>query len=691
MTDVQANGWASVASPSIAQGPALSLVGPRAFVHSSPDGRLSGVHLGGFYVADVRFASALDLRVDGRRPVFVDAQAVQTDEAIICSVVDINGAGVAQDAPITVVRYRTQRDGLRERIVIFNYSREHLSCELSVTVDADYATVLGLLLGPEEKGTVSWSGDGDSITASSTDEDGVRLETRFRLPGGSADGGRRLRTSVEVPAGGHAEVQLDVLAVVTARSGDPEDREGDETRRQSPSRAMLHSSADALGHLWEQGGRDLELLRMMIGAKTIVGAGVPSYMTLFGRDSIITCLQSMLIDARGALHTAQLLAKLQGAVDDRDSGEQPGKILHEVRFTHDLRFYETVDATPLFIRLVCELPRWGTSRPEVVELLPSVRAAVGWIEQALAEGDGFSVYRAHGRLAHHGWKDSATAIVDADGEPVSGTIAVIEAQGYATAALRAAAELERRYGESSRAPGLLQEANQLQERIAKAFWIADEGYFAAALADGRQIRSVTSNQGHLLWAGALDAQLAASVASRLTAPDLFTGWGVRTLSATNPAYNPLSYHLGSVWPHDTAICIAGLLRYGHDDQALQLAEGVLAAAPFLGYRLPELFAGFPRDELPFPVRYPYSSAPQAWSASAAISLTKHLLGINPRLDEGRVILAPRLPAGMTVELRDCPLGDGRFSLRVEGRRVVAAEAPPGVELVEGGRDVAEEL
>ncbi len=413
-------------------------------------------------------------------------------------------------------------------------------------------------------------------------------------------------------------------------------------------------------------------------------------MALFGRDSIITAIEAMLLGTEAGLDTAEVLAALQGGADEPAIAEEPGKILHEVRFgersrpaREGSRYYGTVDATPLFCILLGELHRWGGDPARLTALLPALRAAVAWMEQRLERGDGLITYEGDlTRLQNHGWKDSKGSVVDGAGVPLQAPIAVVEAQGYAVAALRAAARLEASLGDGGRERPHLLLAEELQARIEQRFWSDELGTFAMALGrEGHMAEVASSNAGHLLWAGAAGPDRAAAVARSLLSEELWTGWGVRTLSDRNPAYHPISYHRGSVWPHDTMLCLAGMRRYGLIDEALTVAGGLLAAASDFGYQLPEVFSGVGRTEAPAPVRYPTSSAPQAWAAAVPIYLTQTLLGIDPDLPAGRVVVAPRLPDDVEVRLEGVAVAGGELSVRATGRRAEVLRSPPDVDVV----------
>jgi len=416
----------------------------------------------------------------------------------------------------------------------------------------------------------------------------------------------------------------------------------------------------------------------------VVAAGAPWFMALFGRDSLLTAWMLLPWDAGLAAGTLQTLAAWQGDVVDAASEEEPGRILHEVRFGPASAtalggrqaYYGTADATPLFVMLLGELQHWGYKDATIAALLPHADRALDWIENyGDADGDGFVEYQrktSHG-LANQGWKDSWDGINFADGTIAEPPIALAEVQGYVYAAYRARAELADNAGDQAGARQWRKKAKQLKRAFNEQFWLPDRGWFAVGLdRDKRPIDSLTSNIGHCLWTGIVDNDKAASVARHLMSEDMFSGWGIRTLAQSMAAYNPMSYHNGSVWPHDNAICAAGLMRYGYVDQAQRVAEAILDAAEHFSYRLPELFCGFSRQEFGAPVPYPTSCSPQAWAAGAPLLLVHTLLRFVPDLPTGQLWCAPVMPE------RYLPMRVGGLSL---------AKARAAVELWPSGWEI----
>ncbi|HEY8393216.1 MAG TPA: amylo-alpha-1,6-glucosidase [Thermaerobacter sp.] len=450
----------------------------------------------------------------------------------------------------------------------------------------------------------------------------------------------------------------------------------------------VESSHDVLNHLLQRSLADLRMLTTDLGDGPFPVAGVPWFAVPFGRDSLITALQALPFRPELARGTLRTLARLQGTRVDPWREEEPGKIPHEVRYgelanTHQIpfgRYYGTVDATPLFLILAAEFYRWTGDRPFAASLRPHVLAALEWIERyGDSDGDGFVEYRgkSDGGLANQGWKDSGDSVIHRDGTLARGPIALCEVQGYVYEAMRQWGRIFREWGDVERAARLDEAAARLKQRFAEAFWMEDEGFVALALdGEKRRVATLTSNPGHLLITDLLDRERADRVARRLLEPDFFSGYGIRTMSARERAYNPISYHNGSVWPHDNSLIAWGMARHGHHEAVHRVLAGILAVAEQAEYhRLPELWCGFPAAPGRRFVPYPVACSPQAWAAGAPLLLLRALLGLEPDLPGGVIRLRPALPAWLDgLRVLGLRLGNGRLSFEVRRDPRHASEA-----------------
>jgi glycogen debranching enzyme len=445
---------------------------------------------------------------------------------------------------------------------------------------------------------------------------------------------------------------------------------------------------------------DLHLLQTKIDGLTFYAAGAPWFVTLFGRDSLVAALQTLAIDPSVAEQTLRLLATYQGRRVDDWRDEERGKILHELRIGELARlgvvphtpYYGTVDATPLFLILLARHAAWTGKMSLFEELRGSVEGAIEWIEtNQNRSGRAYVTYHSRSPvpLANQGWKDSGEAIVNADGSLAAPPIALAEVQGYVYQAKRQIAGLYDRVGESAQAARLRREAEELRARFNQDFWLREKDFYALALqGDGTPCSVVSSNPGHALWSGIVDTDKAGWTVSRLMARDMFSGWGVRTLSARERAYDPSGYHVGTVWPHDNSLIAAGCRRYGFDQAAEDITSGLFKAAThFNNYRLPELFAGVGQAESESPVCYPAANPPQAWAAGAIPYLLETMLGLIPEgLDHRLRIVRPVLPGLLNeLEVRGLKIGGAETDLRFRRRSEGATELE--VLRVEGALEV----
>ncbi|EID56535.1 amylo-alpha-1,6-glucosidase [Saccharomonospora xinjiangensis] len=687
----------------------VTLVHGTSFCVCDDDGDFSGSRAEGAFYQDTRILSGWQLRIDGRP---VEPITVQTPEPFHARFVGRAHSGEGEgESSLLVRRERYIGGGMREDLILRNYGRTKVTCTVSLRVTADFADVFEVKAGRiQEKGhhAVEVTGTGLHLTRylDSTSR-GVRI-TGQTLDDTVAEYSRdRVSFRVVVAGGEEWYASVGALPVIDGTPIIPlfprehpveHSRPAVLARRwREESPVLRYSDNRSLAHTLQRSREDLGALRMFDPDRpddVAIAAGAPWFMALFGRDSLLASLMSLAIDPTLALGTVQTLAHHQGTKVDPDSEEEPGRILHEVRFGADVSlalggshiYFGTVDATPLFVMLLGELSRWGIGRDHVEALLGHADRALDWIDRyGDRDGDGFVEYhRATERgLINQGWKDSWDGVNFADGTIARSPIALCEVQGYVYAAFVARAELAENFGDREGSRYWRDRAGALRKRFNERFWLAELGRYALGLdGDKRPIDSVASNIGHCLWTGIVDESRAESVANSLLSTPMFSGWGIRTLSSEMGAYNPMSYHNGSVWPHDNALIAAGLMRYGFVEHAQRVAVAVFDAARAFDGRLPELMCGFDRSEYDTPVPYPTSCSPQAWASAAPVHLLRTLLRFQPSLPHRRLRVSPALPESFgALLIDDVPLGGSRISIEARGTEVRVGHLPSGIELV----------
>jgi glycogen debranching enzyme len=658
-----------------------------SFVISAPNGDITPGGDHGVYVRDTRFVSRLELRVDDRTPTHLSGASVGGSRAIFHSYL-VPSRDTVIDPTVSITRRRSVDGGLREEIVLSNAGADAVRLGVTLLAASDFAYIFDVKHGRVLDTSVPHH-DGDALAFHRS---GGQERTTIRLAGAAAqDGG--LATDVLVPAGGSRTLVVEVhaadlhgeVAAPTAALREPLRPHLAATGPIATTGPTIHCSDPRFSRLVRRSFADLTSLTLEddeVPDDRYAAAGSPWFLTLFGRDSIWAARMALSHDLDLARGTLRVLARRQGTQVDPVTEEEPGKILHEVRRgalvdRGDLPpvYYGTVDATPLFVTLVHEAWCWGLPDAEVQALLPNVEAALTWLrDHGDPDGDGFVEYVQHGArsLANQGWKDSHDGIRFADGSIARAPLALSEVQGYAyDAAVRGAALLDhfgRPGGDAWRAW-----AADLRERFRAAFWVDHpEGAYPAVALDERKrpVDAIASNMGHLLTTDLLDPDETALVAARLAHPGMSSGWGLRTLSSRSGGFNPLSYHCGAVWPHDTAIAVWGLARNGHAEAATSLLRGLLRAAPTFNYRLPELFSGVSAEDAPLPVPYPSACRPQAWAAGGALLLVRALLGVDAHLPTGRLTLRPVSPAPFDrLELTGIPFAGGRIDISLRDEAV----------------------
>jgi glycogen debranching enzyme len=650
----------------------------------------------GFFVDDTRHLSQLKLTIDGERPLLLSSGAVEYFSAAFFLRNPIT-PNLALDA-LSIKRERFVGDGMQDHLVLTNVTPEPLSFRIGVEIGADFADIISVKewdfsLGNPAAATplpqrVEPRRDGDGFVLA--DADGYGTTHVLFSQEGETDG-HGVAFALTLAPRETWELRIDVL---TGESR-PElaDRHfGEERRRVHEALSAWHVRVPQIRSSWvdlrlsfERSVADLAALRMRAddaGSGRLPAAGMPWFMTVFGRDTLITCLQTFLFGselARGALHE---LAALQAVDDDPSRDAEPGKIVHEVRRGKCAvrwfdRYYGTADATPLFLILLSETWRWTGDDTLMQELKEPALAALRWIDR---HGDFVTYQRRTGRgLANQSWKDSGDSQRFRDGRTARAPIAPCEVQGYVYDAKRRVAEIAREvWRDGPLAERLEQDADDLRDRFDRACWVEDGGYYALALdADYERVDSLCSNIGHLLWSGIVPPERVPAIVDRLFAPELFSGWGVRTMSTSDAAYNPLGYHNGTVWPHDNSLCAWALARHARWPEAHQLIRAMIDAAGSFEHRLPEVFAGFARGDTPFPIAYPTAARPQAWAAGTPVLLLQLLLGLHPdRRRQKLESVAPlELPAWVgDVRLTGIHAFDRVWDVRVEDGDVSVTEA-----------------
>jgi glycogen debranching enzyme len=699
--------WTTSASAAIAGADGIvTLVEGSAFCISGRSGEIDPAHPQGLFFRDTRFLSELRLWVNGVTPEPLAAAAADPFSGVF--VLRGRPARGAADSHLVVYRRRYVGRGMREDLEIENFGEEAAFCAVELFLGADFADLFEVKEGRVQKqGTLHVESSGSRVTFTYTRHSFERA-THVDFSEAPRIDGQHVVYETVVPPRGRWSTCIQVTPVIGDHEIAPRYQCGLPVERSTPVARLeewrsrmpaVTAEHDELRALLDRSTQDLAGLRIFdpeYPDRAVVAAGAPWFMTLFGRDSLITSWMTMLVDPDLALGTLQTLARFQGTDVDPRTEEEPGRILHEMRFgeTASLAlgggrvYYGTVDATPLFVMLLGELSRWGNRREEVDALLPAADAALAWItDYGDKDGDGYVEYqRTTDRgLLNQGWKDSWDSMRFRDGSLAAAPIALCEVQGYVYAALVARSHCATEAGDHDLAASLTARAHALKRRFNEDFWVeeGDGGYFALGLdRDKRRIDGVGSNQGHCLWTGIVDEDKAPFVARALMSRDVYSGWGMRTLSAANGGYNPISYHCGSVWPHDNALGAAGLMRYGFIEEAHRVMRGLVEAAPWFGDLLPELFAGIPRDGLSFPVSYPTSCSPQAWAAASPLLFLRTLLRFEPDIRASLLHLAPAVPDWIgTLRLERIPIMGGFLGVEVSGERVKVLEVPEGLELV----------
>jgi glycogen debranching enzyme len=698
----------------------ISILHGNTFVVSDRSGDIDATpdDPSGLFSFDTRFLSKWILTLDGRRltPLSVDdLQYYETRFFLVSST-----GTVYVNAKLSVIRHRTVCDGFDEELVILNHDDKPVDVMVRLDAANDFADLFEVKDDLAKKGTyyarieeaqlvLGYERDelhrqtmiSAGITSQSAADqmvDGHRGAARFDEHG----------LSFSVHIGAHSEwaVQLHVSPVLLMsnrrrRKGAEKIRTPDldksdlraHLRQWLAQAPRLQCDWDSLVRTYRQSLVDLAALRftpLTSPGRSLPAAGLPWFMALFGRDSILTSLQALPFEPDLARTTLRELGLRQGSRHDDFRDEEPGKILHEVRYGETVAFeerpqspyYGSADATPLFVVLLDEYERWTGDTELVRQMEFAVRMALNWIdEHADLMGNGYVAYQRRNELTgleNQCWKDSWDSISYHDGRLPTFPRATCELQGYAYDAKVRGARLARLvWGDQDYAARLEREAADLKTRFNRDFWMADRECFAVGIdPSGRPVDTITSNIGHLLWSGIVDDAKADRIRAHLMGPKMFSGWGVRTLAVGEGRYNPIGYHTGTVWPFDNSFIAWGLRRHGYADDAARIAAGILHAAEYFDGRLPEAFGGYDRRQTKYPVQYPTACSPQAWSTGAPLLLLRTMLGLEPM--NSHLVVDPALPAFVgRMELLDIKGRWGQIDAFGRGRVEVENEIIAG--------------
>jgi glycogen debranching enzyme len=672
----------------------LTLIDGKTFLSTTVSGDIMppGAPDVGFFHDDTRFLSRLELRVDGYRTVVLSSSTEQTFASQIELTTGKSTMRETYEIPENTVHIRREQllssETLFDNFSFENFNFQELELNIELAYEADFMDVFQVRGVAREKLGQYFLPvvRHDSIVFHYCGRDGVARETIIHLsPQPDHVDGTTARWKLRLPPFKRFQLQTTIVPQVEgkrSRSIKPDFAQQLRLRREAiadwASRSTSFSAGNSVfSEMVETCKADFHALQIPEAKERVIAAGIPWFATMFGRDSIIAAYQSLMLNPRLATETLRVLAKLQGKEKNDWRDEEPGKILHEYREGEMTRagempfgpYYGSVDATPLWLILLSETFNWTADEQLVKDLLPNAYRALEWIDSyGDLDGDGFIEYqrRSPKGLANQGWKDSWDAIMHHDGEVAKSPIALCEVQGYVYEAKYRMASLMRSFGDIKTADRLKKESAEMARRFEKAFWMPKLSFYAMALdRDKRQTQVISSNAGQLLFTRMLPQDRAKAVTQRFMREDMFSGWGWRTMSRDERVFNPLSYHRGSVWPHDNSLIAHGMSLYEFREPANQLFTALFQAAlNFRDYRLPELFCGIERREHDEPVQYPVSCSPQAWASGSIFLILMSVLGIRPSAQRRELnIVNPELPEFLEhLSIRNMRVGGSRVGL-----------------------------
>ncbi len=675
--------------------PQLAIHEGHTVLLTDPDGQMSWPTDKGLYFYDTRLISAYDIYANGETWELLNsgAPAYYAERIFLTNKAFPSEGGDVPARTLSLVLSRAISGGMHEAYEVTNFGQAAVHFNLEISIRSDFADIFEVKSGRiVRRGRISnmWSDEGSGVLTTSyrngTFFRGIRIRCVAPHPAAFANG--RISFTLRLAPGEswRGSLLYDLLdghreyAAPAECRLDSDSPQGRELAAWRSKLTKLETSVTAVSRLYEQAVEDMAALRLPIerdnSVEYLPAAGLPWFVALFGRDTLIASLQTIMLSPEFARVTLAVLGAWQAKERDDYRDAEPGKILHELRLGElaalklipHTPYYGTADATPLYLVTLHAVWRATGDKDLVREHMDTAEGCLSWIDNyGDRDRDGFQEYGTRSGVGYEnvGWKDSGEAVVYTDGTKVRGPKALCELQGYVYAAWRGMAEIYTALGRTSQAALMTAKADALYTRFNDAFWNEDEGFYAFCLdGEKKQVWTVASNPGHLLWSGIVPPERAHRVVARFKQPDMWSGWGIRTLSKNNPSFNPYSYQNGAVWPHDNSLIALGFKRYGFSEETNEIAHDVNGAATFFMQRqLPELYSGVERDDTSFPVQYLGANVPQAWAAGSAFALIQAILGLEFDAPHGVLRIDPLLPAWLPdVTLRNLRVGDKVFDI-----------------------------
>ena len=644
----------------------------------------------GLYTKDTRFLNKYSLFVNNKKPIVFSFKIIENYMSEIC-LINQNVRKI-ENAKILIKRKQLISDGIvYDRISVTNSHLSSLKIKITLKIEADYLDIfqvrnyvkekrLGTILNPRKIK--------NGFILGYIGKDGIKRETELKILGGEGEIYKdRIEFSFKLKHKQEKELTIIIIPRIKSQKlinkniinfERARKRLKSDLKKWKENSLIINTDNENFNRIIDRSLLDLKLLQTNLGEGFMPMAGIPWFAVPFGRDSIIASLQTLMLNTKIAQGTLKTLIHFQGKEINKDKEEEPGKIMHEIRFGELARlnliphtpYYGTIDATPLFLILAVEYFHWTGDLKFIKKILPHLQTALDWIDKyGDVDHDGYVEYNPQSKrwAVNQGWKDSRDSSVHQDGSLAIPPIALVEVQGYIYKAKKGMAEIFSYLGEKDTAGKLEKEAQELKVKFNRDFWMGDRKYFAFGLDyQKKQIASITSNPGNCLYSGIIEEDKAEAVAKKLFSDELFSGWGIRTMGRKEIGYDPMSYHNGSVWPHDNSIIIAGLIRYNYWIKAIKIIDGFVKAAQyFKDNRLPELFCGFSLKEVKSLVKYPFACSPQAWSSGSIYLIIQSLLGIEADAINDKIHLNPILPEGINkVEVKNLKIGNNKINLVV---------------------------